>query len=109
MFGGMGGGRGPAAPAGPKWEELYFHQKVKHLVDSAGSVIFDYSSWWMPAVAVSSAVTVVLFSGPIGIPQLLQAGTMIASPIPPPSTFGTEMPGQQGGAPQPDMDDEDEE
>lgn len=108
----FGGGRGqaPGAPAAKKWEDMYLHQKAKHLLDAAGNQIFAFSSYWMPAIAVSGAVTVLLFSGPMGIPQLLQAASMTASPIPAPSTFGLELHAPQGGGGGggDDMDDMDE-
>jgi hypothetical protein len=109
--GGGGGRGGPSGPAAQSWDDMYLHQKIKHLADTAGGQIFALSSWWLPAIALSSAITVIMFSGPMGVPQLLQTASTTFSPIPAPSTFGHElqMPPREGGGGGGGGDDFDEE
>ena len=94
MFGGPGGGGAERV----NWSELHFHQKVKHLADTASDYVFSKSSWWLPSIAVAGSVAVMMFSGPMGFPQLMSIGMHVVSPVPATSTFGQDMGGHPGGA-----------
>jgi hypothetical protein len=91
MFGGPGGAERV------NWSELHFHQKVKHLADTAADYVFSKSSWWLPSIMLAGSGAVMLFSGPMGIPSLMQVASGVVSPVPATSTFGQEMPGQHHG------------
>ena len=102
MFG-PGGGGGERV----NWSELHFHQKIKHLADTASDYVFSKSSWWLPSIVVTGSVAVMMFSGPMGFPQLMSVTMHVASPVPATSTFGQDM-GGQGGAPAGGEGDEEE-
>ena len=97
-------GAGAAKPV--NWNELHFHQKLKHLSDTAADYVFSKQAWWLPCIAVASAAAVTMFSGPMAVPQLMSLVAQIGTPVPSTSVFGQEMP-QQPPAPEGADDDED--
>lgn len=94
------------------WKELYFHQKVMHLVDHASDWVFGRVSG-AAGVAIGGAVVLsaFVFGGEAAIPELINLASAALSPVLAPPTFGVPMGpapgGPQGGGGGGDDDDED--
>jgi hypothetical protein len=98
MFGdGMGGAKAH------NWSEMHLHQQAKHLLDTAADFVFSKSSWWLPLLGVTGTAAILMFSGPMAVPQILTLAATVGTPMPPTSTFGAEMP-QMPQAPDDDDD-----
>jgi hypothetical protein len=90
----MGAGKGPAQP---EWDELYLHQKAKHLLEHGADFLFSKSSYWMPAVCASAAACAFLFGGPEAIPALMDIASPSVVPVLNAPVFGLAALGGHGG------------
>eukprot|EP00331_Platyophrya_macrostoma_P003719 CAMPEP_0176431778 /NCGR_PEP_ID=MMETSP0127-20121128/15003_1 /TAXON_ID=938130 /ORGANISM="Platyophrya macrostoma, Strain WH" /LENGTH=100 /DNA_ID=CAMNT_0017813827 /DNA_START=51 /DNA_END=353 /DNA_ORIENTATION=- len=85
----------PAAPQ-KDWSEMYFYQKVQHLVDHGADWILSKTKWWIPSVAVGMTVSVFLLSGPMAIPEAMNLVGPIVTPSLSAPLFGNQMPEREG-------------
>jgi hypothetical protein len=99
-------GRPPAAPQ-KDWNEMYFHQKAVHIADHVADWMFAKSKYWMPAIGVSMAASLLLLSGPMAIPEGAQMVMPLLMPVSGAPVFGNQMPEHEGQMPQ--GEDEEEE
>lgn len=97
-------GRPQAAPQ-KDWYDMYFHQKLLHIIDHTADWMFAKTKYWIPSVGLGMAASLFLLSGPMAIPEAMQLVLPVLSPSLAPPMFGNEMP-EHGGHGE---DDEDEE
>lgn len=90
------------------WDEMFFHQKVEHLVDHASNWMFTKSKYWIPALSLAVAGSVYVFSPETAVPELMGLGLAIVSPVPQPPAFGVKL-GPTREEPAEDEDEEDDE
>jgi hypothetical protein len=90
----------PQQPAPKDWADMYFYQKLQHVVDSTAEAVFARSSWWLPAIAVSMAGSLFIFSQGDILPQATMLLSSIALPHPAAPAFGQRMNAEaMGGGP----------
>uniref|UniRef100_A0A7S1R6M6 Archaic translocase of outer membrane 11 kDa subunit n=1 Tax=Neobodo designis TaxID=312471 RepID=A0A7S1R6M6_NEODS len=100
---------GMGMPQQPKteWADMYFYQKLQHLVDSGADFVHSKMSWWLPAVGISMAGSLFLFSGGDIFNQGAMLLSHVALPHPTAPAFGQRLPPEAMGGP--GGDDEDDE
>ena len=98
---------GMGMPQAPKteWADMYFYQKLQHLIDTGADYVQGKMSWWLPCVGVSMAGSLFLFSGGDIIGQGAMLLTSVALPHPTAVPFGQRLPAEAMG-PGGDEDDE---
>lgn len=90
------------APAGKSWGEMYFYEKVHHLVDHCASVLINKVDWWVPSVAVGIVLSVFLVAGPEGPMQGVGMVVPSVTPVVRVPSFASPEGTPQGGAPEED-------
>eukprot|EP00796_Vickermania_ingenoplastis_P004168 gene4168-3009_t len=58
----MPGARPPAATK--KWTDMYFYERLQHVVDHTADFLVSKCRWWLPCVAASVGVGFFLLGGP---------------------------------------------
>lgn len=91
MFG-MGG-----APPKPEWGEMYFHQKLQHVIDTGADFVFGKMKWWLPCMGVSMAASLFVFSQGEFVPQAYMLLSAAALPHPAATAFGQRIPAEAMG------------
>ena len=99
MFGGA-----MSAPA-KSWGDMYFHERLQHLIDHGADFIISKSKFWVPVTAAGAALSVFMLGGPMGIPALMDLAQVVVVPMARPVAFGQDM---SEGGPSPAGDDYDE-
>jgi hypothetical protein len=92
----MFGGGGMSTPAAKAWGDMYFHERLQHLIDHGADFIISKSKYWVPATAVGAAASLIMLGGPMGIPAILELAQAALVPMARPVSFGASM--QEGGA-----------
>ena len=87
----------PQAPAQKDWYDMYFHQKLLHIIDHASDWVFSKTKYWVPSVGVAMAASIYLLSGPMAIPEAMSLVIPVISPAVSPPMFGNQMPEREGG------------
>ena len=92
-------GRPQASAPQKDWSELYFHQKLLHVIDHTADWVFTKVNYWIPTVAVGMAASILLLGGPMAPGELMSLTLPTLSPMLPPTSFGQQMPerGPGGG------------
>lgn len=80
------------APVEKNWSEMYFHEKIHHLVDFGADVVFSYSKYWMPAICVAMATSIYVFGGENAVNEAIGLTFPVLSPTPVAPNFGTPSP-----------------
>lgn len=99
----------PQAPPQKDWFDMYFHQKLQHVVDHAADWMFAKTKYWIPSVGVAMAVSIFFLSGPMAIQEGMSLVVPVLSPALQPPLFGLAMPEGPHGGDDDDMGEEDEE
>ncbi|KAH9578322.1 hypothetical protein LSM04_002236 [Trypanosoma melophagium] len=95
-------GRPP--PPQAKWEEMYFYQRLHHLVDHAANWMVARLDWWLPTVAAGMALSLFVLSGdPVGEGGAVVLPTL--TPVVRTPIFGMQLPEREG---QPQEEEEEE-
>ncbi|CCW63059.1 unnamed protein product [Phytomonas sp. EM1] len=92
-------------PVSKDWDEMYFYEKVRHLVDKTSDFIISNADWWLPSVATGMILSVVLLGGPESTSQALGITLQSASPVIRAPPFSTPIQGPHGEKPE-DPEDE---
>ena len=79
------------------WTDMFFHQKLLHLVDHAADMLFEKVHYWIPVVGVGMTVSLLLFGAENPVGELLSLTIPVLGPIPQQTVFGREVPGRGGG------------
>jgi hypothetical protein len=92
----------PQAAPKPDWADMYFYQKLGHVIDTGADFVFSKMNWWLPTVGVSMVASLFLFSQGDLIPQLSMLAMPVLLPHPAAPAFGQRMPqggpdGEEGG------------
>lgn len=96
----------PGGSASKNWSELYFHQKLVHLIDHSADFVVDKSKFWVPCVGAAMAVSIMLFGGENGINDVLSLVFPVIMPTAQQSTFGQQMPQRGEGGHDEGLDEE---
>lgn len=86
----------PQAPQ-KEWANMYFYEKVHHLVDHTADFVISKASWWIPSVAVSMAVSMFFLGGPDALPQAASVVLPAVNPLITTPSFSSPE-GERGGA-----------
>jgi hypothetical protein len=97
----------PQAPPQKDWFDMYFHQKLMHVVDHAADWMFAKTKYWLPSVGAAMAVSIFFLSGPMAIQEGMSLVVPVLSPALQPPMFGLAMPEGPGGEEEGDEDSED--
>ncbi|KAK7198846.1 Archaic translocase of outer membrane 11 kDa subunit [Novymonas esmeraldas] len=58
----------PQAPQ-KEWGNMYFYEKLHHLIDHTSDFVISKVNWWLPSVATGMALSLFLLGGPEALPQ----------------------------------------
>lgn len=98
----------PQAPPQKDWYDMYFHQKLLHVVDHAADWMFSKTKYWVPSVGVAMVASIFLLSGPTAIQEGMSMALPILTPAIQPPLFGMQMPEGPGGDHEDDDDGEED-
>jgi hypothetical protein len=89
-----------------EWADMYFYQKLQHLIDTGADFVHSKMNWWLPCVGVSMAGSLLLFSQGDLIGQGMMLLSSVAIPHPTAVPFGQRIPSDHGGPEGDDGDDD---
>lgn len=69
------------------WGDMFFYEKLQHVVDSTADFVISKCRWWLPCVAVSVVGSIFLFGGPEVPAQALSLASVVAQPHLSPISF----------------------
>eukprot|EP00744_Colponema_vietnamica_P035895 GILI01062795.1.p1 GENE.GILI01062795.1~~GILI01062795.1.p1 ORF type:complete len:102 (+),score=7.55 GILI01062795.1:36-341(+) len=78
--------------SGKNWSDMFFHQKLVHLIDHGADFIVDKSKFWVPCVGAAMGLSIMLFGGENGLGDLFSLAVPVIMPSAQQSTFGQQMP-----------------
>ncbi|KEG13989.1 putative variant surface glycoprotein [Trypanosoma grayi] len=88
-------GRPPAPQV--NWDEMYFHQRLRHLFDHGADWLVSKLNWWIPSVAAGMVLSLLVLSGdPVAEGASVVLPTL--SPVLRTPIFGLQMPEREGEA-----------
>lgn len=101
-------GMPPQQAPRPEWANMYFYQKVQHIVDTGSEAVFGKMKYWVPAIGVTMVASLFLFAAEDAIPQGTMLVAAVGLPHPSASVFGQKMPDGMPPGPEGDDDEDDE-
>lgn len=69
------------------WGDMYFYEKLQHVVDTTSDYIISKCRWWLPSILVSIATSVFLFGGPEALSQGVSLASVAVQPHLSPISF----------------------
>ncbi|EPY29643.1 hypothetical protein STCU_03378 [Strigomonas culicis] len=89
-------------PQAPKkdWDELYFYEKVRHLIDHVSDFMVSKVNWWLPSVGVGMVVSLFVIGGPEAPVAAFSMASATLSPVVLTPPFATPEGAPSGPAPE---------
>ncbi|CBZ29837.1 conserved hypothetical protein [Leishmania mexicana MHOM/GT/2001/U1103] len=85
-----------------EWGNMYFYEKLHHLIDHTSNFVISKVDWWLPSVAVGIALSLFVLGGPEALPQAASIVLPSATPAVTTPLFATPDAPQGGAAPEDD-------
>ncbi|AIO01336.1 hypothetical protein LPMP_330430 [Leishmania panamensis] len=83
-----------------EWGNMYFYEKLHHLVDHTSNFVISKVDWWLPSVAVGIALSLFILGGPEALPQAASIILPSATPAMTTPPFASPEGLQSGAAPE---------